>query len=216
MRWHAFLTRRDARLCPRITFFLRTLKILFPARIYVSERHAMDDVLAIKNCSSGNWEAFRHLVDKYQTKAVGHAMAIIGNREDARDAVQEAFLDAYQALARFDSERPFYPWLYAILRNRCFKLIAGRKRREASSLDLPGVEGELLVSTGGLSPEEQLSLEQALLALSPMERELVTLKHLDGLSYRELAEMLGINEGTVMSRLYYARQKLRESLESAR
>jgi len=169
----------------------------------------MDDLLTIQNCSAGNWDAFRHLVEKYQTKAVGHALAIIGNREDALDAVQEAFLDAFQALGRFDSERPFYPWLYAILRNRCFKLLAGRKRHEADSLEQPELQAEILGSANNLSPEELLSLEQALLALSPEDRELITLKHLDGLSYRELAEMLAIAEGTVMSRLYYARQRLR-------
>lgn len=170
----------------------------------------MDDLLTIQKCSAGNWEAFRYLVEKYQARAIGHALAIVGNREDALDAVQEAFLDAFQALGGFDSGRPFYPWLYAILRNCCFKLLAGRKRIEAGSLE--DVQTEILAPASGLSREEALALELALLRLSPEDRELVTLKHLDGLSYRELAEMLGIAEGTVMSRLYYARQRLRERL----
>jgi RNA polymerase sigma-70 factor (ECF subfamily) len=130
------------------------------------------------------------------------------------DAVQEAFLDAFQALGSFDQERQFYPWLYAILRNRCFKLLASRKRLEVSSLG--EIHTEILATTSSLSPEELMALERALLALSPEDRELITLKHLDGLSYRELAERLGIAEGTVMSRLYYARQRLRERLISDR
>jgi RNA polymerase sigma-70 factor (ECF subfamily) len=168
----------------------------------------MDDLSAIQNCRAGDREAFRHLVEKYQAQAVGHALAIIGVREDALDAVQEAFLDAFQALGSFDQERQFYPWLYAILRNRCFKLLASRKRLEVSSLG--EIHTEILATTSSLSPEELMALERALLALSPEDRELITLKHLDGLSYRELAERLGIAEGTVMSRLYYARQRLRE------
>jgi RNA polymerase sigma-70 factor (ECF subfamily) len=81
---------------------------------------------------------------------------------------------------------------------------------------LGDIQAEILAPTSSLSHEETLSLEQALLALSPDDRELVTLKHLDGLSYRELAEILEIAEGTVMSRLYYARQRLRERLALAR
>jgi RNA polymerase sigma-70 factor, ECF subfamily len=174
----------------------------------------MDDLSAIQNCRAGDREAFRHLVEKYQAQAVGHALAIIGVREDALDAVQEAFLDAFQALGSFDQERQFYPWLYVILRNRCFKLLASRKRLEVSSLG--EIHTEILATTSSLSPEELMALERALLALSPEDRELITLKHLDGLSYRELAERLGIAEGTVMSRLYYARQRLRERLISDR
>ena len=170
----------------------------------------MDDSLAIQKCQAGDWEAFRHLVEKYQARSVGHALAIVGNRDDALDAVQEAFFDAFQALGGFDQERQFYPWLYAILRNRCFKLLAGRKWLEVSSLG--EIQTEILAPVSSLSPEELLALEQALLALSPEDRELITLKHLDGLSYRELAERLEIAEGTVMSRLYYARQRLREQL----
>ncbi len=101
----------------------------------------MDDLRSIQKRGAGDWEAFRYLVEKYQARAVGHALAIVGNREDALDAVQEAFLDAFQALGGFDEERPFYPWLYAILRNRCFKLLASRKRLEAISLEQPEVDG---------------------------------------------------------------------------
>jgi RNA polymerase sigma factor (sigma-70 family) len=71
---------------------------------------------------------------------------------------------------------------------------------------------EILAPTGERSPDELLALEQALLKLTPEERELITLKHLDGLSYQDLAERLGVAPGTVMSRLYYARQRLKEYL----
>lgn len=168
----------------------------------------MDDLLVIARCRAGDWEAFRHLVERYQAQAIGHALAILGNREDALDAVQEAFLDAYQALDRFDVERRFYPWFYTILRNCCYKLASRERRRETESL----AGAEMLAATAGLPPEELLALEQALRALSAEEREIITLRHLDGLSYEELAERLALPAGTVMSRLYYARRRLRAML----
>jgi RNA polymerase sigma-70 factor (ECF subfamily) len=168
----------------------------------------MDDQTAIRQCRAGDKEAFRHLVERYQAEAIGHAISILGNREDALDAVQEAFIDAYQAVGRFDLTRRFYPWFYIILRNCCYKLAASRKKRETSNSD----ELVILAPTASLQPEETMVLEQAMLELKDEERELIALKHLDGLSYEELAERLEVPLGTIMSRLYHARKKLREKL----
>jgi RNA polymerase sigma-70 factor (ECF subfamily) len=168
----------------------------------------MDDSAAIKSCRAGDKDAFRHLVERYQAEAMGHAVAILADREDALDAVQDAFFDAYQALGRFDTSRQFYPWFYTILRNRCFKLVASRKRSIGLGLD----DALILGPVSEVRQEDRVSLEQALLELSPAERELVTLKHLDGLSYEELAERLEIPMGTVMSRLFHARKRLRDKL----
>jgi len=168
----------------------------------------MDDQTAIRICQAGDRQAFRHLVERYQNQAIGHAIAILGNREDARDALQDAFLDTFNALPRFDLGRQFYPWFYVILRNRCFKLAAGRKREGLDSSE----EVEILAPTPSLRPEETMLLERMMLELKPEDRELITLKHLDGLSYEELAERLGVPLGTVMSRLFHARKRLREKL----
>lgn len=168
----------------------------------------MDDSAAIKRCKSGDKDAFRYLVERYQTEAMGHALAILGDREDALDVVQEAFIDAYQALARFDLSREFYPWFYTILRNRCFKLLVTRRKTLVLSVD----ESLILMPVSDVPPEDRLALERALLELSTAERELLTLKHLDGLSYNELAKRLDIPKGTVMSRLFHARKHLREKL----
>jgi RNA polymerase sigma-70 factor (ECF subfamily) len=168
----------------------------------------MDDPTAIQLLRAGDREAFRHLVERYQTQAIGHAVAILGNREDASDAVQEAFIDAFQSLGSFDLSRRFYPWFYIILRNCCYKFAASRRRRETAGTD----ELEILAPTPGVTNEETLLLERALLELSPPERELLTLKHLDGLSYEELSERLGVPQGTIMSRLYHARKHLRQRL----
>jgi RNA polymerase sigma-70 factor (ECF subfamily) len=168
----------------------------------------MDDQAAIQRCRAGDNEAFRHVVEHYQSEAIGHAIAILGNREDAMDAVQEAFIDAFQALDRLDLTRRFYPWFYVILRNRCYKLVAGRKKREVSSLE----EMEILAPAANIRPEDAMLLERTMLELPTEERELITLRHLDGLTYQELAERLAVPQGTIMSRLYYARKRLREKL----
>jgi len=168
----------------------------------------MDDSIALKNCLDGDRESFRYLVERYQNQAVGHATAVLGNREDAKDAVQEAFVDAFRALDRFDASRRFYPWFYVLLRNRCFKMLAASARHNTISTD----ESEILAPSNESSIEDTLALEAALLALTPEDRELITLKYLDGLSYQELAELLQIPRGTVMSRLFYARKQLQMKL----
>jgi RNA polymerase sigma-70 factor, ECF subfamily len=165
-----------------------------------------DDGAIIKRCLKGEWEAFRFLVERYQTQAVGHSLSILGNREDALDATQEAFVDAFQSLKKFDLSRKFYPWFYVLLRHRCYKLIG--KRREAENIE----DAEIIAPQAGVSHEERIALERALGSLSREEREIVTLKYLDGLSYDEIAEYLEIPRGTVMSRLFYARKELQAKL----
>jgi RNA polymerase sigma-70 factor (ECF subfamily) len=154
----------------------------------------MDDQTAIEKCRAGDKEAFRHLVEHYQAEAIGHAIAILGNREDAMDAVQEAFIDCFQALDRIDLTRRF-------------KLGSGRKKREMSSS-----ETEILAPASSIQPEDTMILERAMLELPAEDRELITLRHLDGLSYQELAERLEVPQGTIMSRLHHARKRLRDKL----
>ncbi len=169
----------------------------------------MDDQAAIEQCRAGNADAFRPIVERYQVEAMGHALSILGHRQDAEDAVQEALVQAFRALPRFDASRPFYPWFYTILRNCCFKKAA---RRQAVSSQ-PDPPLELLTAAPGDEAERKMQLlDHALARLSPEDRELITLKHLDRLSYEALAERLEVPAGTVMSRLYYARQRLRSEV----
>ena len=166
----------------------------------------MNDAHAIEKCQNGETDAFRHLVERYQKQALSHAVAILRVREDALDAVQEAFIDAFRSLGSFDRSRNFYPWFYVLLRNRCYKSTA--RRRETKSLD----EVEILAPKAQVANEEMIGLQRALLSLPKEDREIVTLKYLDGLSYEELALFLEIPKGTVMSRLFYARKKLQAML----
>jgi RNA polymerase sigma-70 factor (ECF subfamily) len=169
----------------------------------------MDDLTAIEKCKAGEIDAFNYLVRKYQPEAIGHAVAILGSREDALDAVQNAFLDAYRKLGRFDISRKFYPWLYTILRNHCFKVLASRSKHAAICLDKTEILAQPPNDESGI---EVSVVEQALRELSGQDRELLTLKHLDGLRYHEIAERLAVPLGTVMSRLYYARRRFHEKV----
>lgn len=166
----------------------------------------MDDVEAIKRCQKGDREAFRHLVETYQKRAVAHAVAILFDRDDAEDAVQEAFIDAFRAIGTFDTSRTFYEWFYVLLRNRCYKLTA--KRRPAENID----DIQVLAAGSGAVDDTRLVIEKALHSLTREEREIVSLKYFSGLSYDELATHLQIPRGTVMSRLFYARQRLQGKL----
>lgn len=165
-----------------------------------------DERSAIRRCQEGDSESFRLLVERYEREALGHAVALLGHREEARDAIQEAFLDAFRALGRFDASRRFYPWFYVLLRNRCLKRLR-RPRPETAPVAI------LAAPADPAATESKEILERALASLEPADREIVTLRHLDGLSYRELADRLEIPIGTVMSRLHQARKRLRRALE---
>lgn len=166
----------------------------------------MDDQAAIEKCLKGEKDAFRFLVERYQAQAVGHSLAILANREDALDATQEAFVDAFQSLKKFDLSRRFYPWFYVLLRHRCYKIIA--KKRETQNIE----DAEILAPQSNVSGEESIALEKALSSLAREDREIISLKYLDGFSYDEIAELLKIPRGTVMSRLFYARKQLQAKL----
>ena len=161
----------------------------------------MDDAAARRACLAGQQDAFRHFVERYQSRGLAHARLLTGNQADAADATQEAFVDAFRNLRAFDPDRQFYAWFYVLLRNRCFKQRSRRATRAESGLAAPaGVEH-------GVS-EAHLDLWRSIGRLSPDDAELIVLKHIEGWTYEELSQALDIPRGTVMSRLYAARQRL--------
>jgi RNA polymerase sigma-70 factor (ECF subfamily) len=161
----------------------------------------MDDAMAVRACRAGEVDAFRYLVERYQTRALAHARVLTRNEADAADAVQDAFVDAFRSMQAFDATRQFYPWFYVLLRNRCYKQRSRRGTR-AESAELP----EPLVGTG--ISEEHIDLWRFISRLDPDAAELIVLKHIEGWTYQELAEALDVPRGTVMSRLFAARQRL--------
>jgi RNA polymerase sigma-70 factor (ECF subfamily) len=166
-------------------------------------KKTMHDAEAIRRCREGEVDAFHHLVHRYQRRALAHARALTGNDADAADAAQSAFLDAFRHLRRFDATREFYPWFYVLLRNRCFK-------QRVRPQDRPGAHEPVEAAAPVVDPPEDLyDLRAALDRLPADDHELIVLKHLDGWTYDELAERLDIPRGTVMSRLFHARQRLK-------
>ncbi len=166
----------------------------------------MDEAAAIGACQAGDVDAFRYLVDRYQSRALVHARLLTRNEADAADATQEAFVDAFRSLGRFDEARSFYGWFYVLLRNRCLKQRSRRGTRwESGTEDLvPGVQHP--------APDTHLDLWRAIDRLAPEHAELVVLKHIEGWTYDEISKAQGIPRGTVMSRLYEARRRLHAAL----
>lgn len=178
-----------------------------------------DESAALCQARKGDQAAFDTLVRVYQRKAYAIAYGFVGNREDAIELAQEAFARAYKAIHRFDTEMPFYPWLYRIIKNACLNHLKKKKRRGEVSLTALAEGGYEIVDAGS-DPARDAELNElrgaivrAIGRLSPKHREILVLRHIEELSYAEIAACLGIPAGTVMSRLHAARVSLRNLLE---
>jgi len=172
---------------------------------------------ALEFCKQGRKDAFRPLVDAYFVRLVRVARAVVGDAEEAQDLVQEAFIAAYRALDTFIPGRPFYPWMRGILLNRCKVYLRTRRRnarRSRAASERPG--HWVLGATVSPAPERRRTADlvrRAMDTLDDGDREILALKHIEGFSYDELAETLGIGAGTVASRLYRARGRMKKALE---
>ncbi len=158
----------------------------------------------IEGCKAGRRRAFEPLVRRYGPRAYRFALGIVGDAEEAKDLSQEAFIRAYGAMERFDETRSFYPWFLTILRNVCLSYLR-RRRPKVALEDVPEIPAR-----PELAPEVRLAMETALLSLKEADREILVMKAFQDMSYAEIAETLGIPRGTVMSRLYHARRRLKE------
>lgn len=179
---------------------------------------APDDTAFIEQARQGDRAAFGELVKRYQRRAYAVAYSLVGNRDDAMEIAQDSFVKAYRAMGRFDSELPFYPWLYRIIRNTCLNHIKKRSRRGESSLDGMLEQGTDFASPGrgpseaAGADELRQRLGRCMCALSEPHREILSLRHVEELSYEEIAGVLGVPKGTVMSRLHAARRALRDAM----
>lgn len=181
-----------------------------------------DEHELVRRCQEGDLQAFRRLVERYESRIYTLACSIIGDREAARDAAQEAFVRAYQALPGFRGQSGFYTWLYRITVNTCLNAAHKERRRlDRTSLDALLEAGEispeaLFGDTPGETDLERSELQEGIQAvlnnLSPHHRAVVVLKDIEGLSQEEIAEALGCSVGTVKSRLSRARARLKELL----
>lgn len=183
-----------------------------------------DDAALVARAKTGDAAAFAALVERHMRRAYAAALGLVGSHEDALDLSQEAFARAYRAKATLDPGRPFYAWLYAVLRRLCFNHLRDRgtrRRRIDEERDWLVADAEARAEEE--SPERRAAASElrgritaAIEDLPDTEREAIVLKEFEGLKYREIAELLDVPVGTVMSRLFSARRRLARALEEVR
>ena len=180
----------------------------------------LDDAQLVALCKEGRLDAFGELVKRYENRLFPTMYHILQNAEDVRDALQDAFLCAYQSLEQFEGRADFYTWLYRIGVNSA--LTSKRKGRRLCSLDA-GVDGrpaDLVDSSRVTEPSHAMTCAEqatmvwsALSRLSSKDRAMLVLKDMEGLRYQQVADVLNVPIGTVRSRLHRARLKLFELLK---
>jgi RNA polymerase sigma-70 factor, ECF subfamily len=181
------------------------------AVVYVSQD--ADDRALVRTCLDGDRAAFGGIVERYQRVLFTVAVRMLGNRDDANDATQNAFVKAYRHLRSFDPGRRFFSWIYRILVNECQNQIRDRRPGEPLPPDL----------AVGDSPADALDAEErrrrvqlAIVALPSDYRQVIVLRHFGELSYDEIADALGVTSEIVKSRLHTARQRLSRMLVDER
>lgn len=191
------------------------------------QRSSDEDLILVEKVRAGDMTAFRELFDKYEKRIYVICFGIVRQREDALDMVQETFIKTYKSLSYFRHEANFYTWLYRIASNSCLDFLRKKKRARnpeplaeelGTDPETGDREGVVLKSTDNpretvLRKELAARIDAAIQSLPPDHRAVVLLREVEKLSYEEIAKTLGIQTGTVMSRLFYARKKLAEKLK---
>jgi len=183
---------------------------------------AADDAVLIRRCRQGDSAAFDALVQKYQDSLFNGIYRMMGDYDDAADAAQDVFLKAFRSLGGFRGGSSFYTWLYAIAVNTCISRRRSQTaRKQHLHVPLPGGADDGRDDPPDPDPqppdvarsrEESARVEEAVANLPAEFRVVVVLKDIEGCSYAEIARMLGCTQGTVKSRLFRARERLREAL----
>ncbi len=176
------------------------------------------ELAVIRRVQRGDANAFEYLVAAYEKNVYNLALRMTGSPEDAEDMAQEAFLKAYSSLDSFRGDSKFSVWLYRIVSNVCLDFLRRQKKRQSFSLSMEdddGEETELELPDLSRLPEEELekkltrdAVRRGLAQLPEDARQILLLREIQGLSYEEIGETLGLEPGTVKSRIFRARKKL--------
>ena len=187
-------------------------------------REAEEDRVLVEQAQKGDRVAFRKLVERHQRRAFAIAIGLVRDENDARDIVQEAFLRVYRSLERFKGGSSFFTWLYRIVTNLAIDLMRKPARREAELFENPNISEDaeafpFLARIEGANPLDVVRrreiaerIQTALDALPPYHRAVIIMREVEGMSYQEMAEAMEVSKGTIMSRLFHARQKLQRAL----
>ena len=177
----------------------------------------------VERARRGEESAFEALVTENDKRIYNLCLRLVGNPEDAAELTQEAFLNAWRGLGRFQGESSFSTWLYRLASNVCIDFLRKEKRRQSLSMtvSLDGEEGERQAELPDErhAPERELeraevrrAVAEGLERLSPEHRQVLVMRERSGLSYAEIGAVLGLEEGTVKSRISRARGALRKVL----
>ena len=200
-------------------------KVFTKAIITSPERQQEADVdfAIVKRVQAGDVAAFDQLILKYRERVFGVVYNLTANREDTSDLTQDTFIKAFQSINRFQGHCSFFTWLYKIAVNTSLSHLRKNRLRSFFSLEKIQEDGtnaqllEQLTDKNGADRdtylrELQQKLNEAMQKLSIPHRTVITLFEIDGLSHSEIAEVIGCSEGTVRSRLHYAKQFLQGEL----
>ena len=180
----------------------------------------MEDADLIRLCQGGDMEAFEQLFYRHQNRVYGIALRMMNNEEDALDVTQEIFLKAYQKISKFNFKSAFSTWLYKLAMNSCIDALRKRKTAKTTPITDSSLK-DAIIQVDVNTPEDHAILNdrerqvwEALDSLKEKERAIIILKDMEGLSYKEIAEVFKCSLGRVKSRLHEARQKLKAILET--
>ena len=186
-------------------------------------REAEEDRELITQAQQGDQAAFRKLVERHQRRAFAIALGLVRDENDARELVQDAFLRVYRGLNTFQGGSSFFTCLYRIVTNLAIDLMRKPGRRDAELVDGQAIDEDadfpLVARIDGADPldvvrrrEIAARIQTALDALPPYHRGVILMREVEGMSYEEMAQAMGVSKGTIMSRLFHARQKLQRAL----
>ena len=183
-------------------------------RGWVIAKDMSDDAADVQRVLAGDVDAYAKLVDRYYDRCARFAVRMLGNRDDAEDALQATFLRAYRALGRYQERDKFSAWLYRILVNQCRSIAARRAHRdrvfvreEAVLLNAPDN------SRPSWSGEDEEFVQRVLAELDPLLREAFLLKYVEELSYEEMSALTGVGVSALKMRVKRACDRLRERWE---
>ncbi len=185
---------------------------------------AADDWQILARVAAGETELFRLLVERHQDRLVAVCRRLLGDREAARDAAQEVFVKAFRKAGRLEPRGQLYTWLYRVAVNHCLNRLRRRRLVRFLPLAAPGGDAEAGLQAVDEAPGPQAALEsrrrwratrRAIARLPPGQRTVLVLARFEGLSYRQIADTLGITIGAVESRLVRAMRNLERAQEAA-
>ncbi len=181
----------------------------------------MDERMLISKIQEGDTGLFEELISSYQRKIYSLALRILRNEEDAGDASQEAILKIYRAIGSFQGKSSFSTWVYMVTRNACLDFIRRRAHISDYEEGMPEYDCAPLYNPSAETPEgayekkeRRLRIIELIRSLPEEQKTVLVLRDVDGYAYGEIAEILNISEGTVKSRLFRAREALRQLLKA--